>query len=258
MPPTSAHPRRLPPAAAPLLAATLAVTPAASAQVAAGQPAGPDTALGRWTASVSYLHLGAAPIRRDAARSMDVAVGYALRPGDPARAPRLEASWLRASRVSTQAQGVTVGASLPLWVNSALSVRPGVAVLAGWAEAQTTTTTYRWQGAPGTPHAGQSGTETVWRPVRGRTTGAGLSLAADVALSPAITLAGSVRRWAFTGPVIRPNRLATLVGVGLTVRPRPLAREAHAWWYGPVPRAAARPTVPTTAGTDSTAAGETR
>ena len=40
------------------------------------------------------------------------------------------------------------------------------------AEAQQATGTYDWRGLPGTEYAGQQGTETSWRPVRGRTTGA--------------------------------------------------------------------------------------
>jgi hypothetical protein len=142
---------------------------------------------------------------------------------------------MRASRITTQAQGVTLGVSMGLPVghrpaesatlrHPVLSVRPGLALLAGWAEAQTSTGSYNWQGVPGTDHAGQTGTQDVWRPIRGRTTGAGIALGADLRVARHVAVTGSLRSWAFTGPVIRPNRRATLAGVGLAVHPGRLTR----------------------------------
>ncbi len=224
----------------------------------------PAHTAGRWTAGYQFLHVGAAPIRRDAARSMSVTLGFALgRTADAPHAPRLEAGWLRASRPLTQVQGVTLGGSVGLPATRELTLRPGVAVLTGWAEAQAGGTTYGWQGLPGTPYAGQTGTQPVWYPVRGRTSGASLALHADLALTPALAVTGAVQQWAFTGPVIRPNRHATLAGVGVALRPRALAREAHALWYGPSAAARpGRPTVPQAASADSSAdraaAGATR
>ena len=168
-------------------------------------------------------------------------LGRAVGRGAPTRGARVEAGWLRASRVTTQAQGVTLGMSvgLPVGLQDAsdtpaprpsLTFRPGVAVLAGWAEAQETDAWYTWRGLPNTAYAGQTGTASTWRPVRGRTTGAGVSLAADLRLSRAVALTGAVREWAFTGPVIRPNRWATLAGLGLSVRPRAFAADTRLWW----------------------------
>jgi hypothetical protein len=221
----------------------------------------PEADTDRWTVAAEYLHVGAAPIQRRAEPSMTVTLGRAFGAGHPSRALRVEAGWLRASRVSTQAQGVTLGTSVGIPVGrhdasdgragaAALTFRPGVAVLAGWAEAQTMSPTYSWRGVPNTEYAGQTGTAVAWRPVRGRTTGAGVTLAADLRLSPATALTGAVQQWAFTGPVIRPNRQATLAGVGLTVRPRTFVADTRRWWSAgtrpaDAPRAAApRPTVP--------------
>lgn len=209
----------------------------------------------RWSVDAHNLHAGAAPIRRHAGTSMAVTLARTFGRSTPTRAPRLEVGWLRASRVRTQAQGVTLGASLGLpigprapWdtTSALLTLRPGAALLAGWAEAQTATLTYDWRGLPDTPYAGQTGTQTVWRPVRGRTTGAGLSLGADLHLTNGLSVVGSVRHWTFTGPVIRPNRQATLAGLGIAARPRALAHEARAWWRSwtaPLPTPP-RPTVP--------------
>lgn len=193
----------------------------------------PHTAANRWTIAAEYLQVGAGPIHRRAEPSMSVTVGHAFGAGDPTRAAQVTLGWLRASRVTTQAQGVTAGLSvgLPLGAGTAWSVapgptlvvRPGFAVLAGWAEAQTQEPLYDWRGLPATSFAGQTGSEMKWQPVRGRTTGAGLSLAADLRLTRTLSLASSVQRWSFTGPVIRPNRLATLAGVGLAVHPRAFA-----------------------------------
>lgn len=211
------------------------------AQRAATSPSS-TTARDRWSVGFDYLHLGAAPIGRRAEPSMDVTLGRALGPGDPTRATRVEAGWLRASRVTTQAQGVTLGMSfgVPLGRRAAeerpahgpaLTLRPGAAVLAGWAEAQDSTAFYAWRGLPNTAYAGQTGTAVAWRPVRGRTTGAGLSLGADLRLTRAVAITGSVRQWAFTGPVIRPNRHATLAGLGVAVRPRTLAADVRTLWH---------------------------
>jgi hypothetical protein len=232
----------------------------ASAQRSEPRPAAGD----RWTVAGEYLHLGAAPIQRRAEPSMRVALGRALGAGHASRAVRVEAGWLRASRVTTQAQGVTLGVSAGLPVGGrateagdagpVLALRPGLAVLAGWAEAQGESVWYSWRGLPGTSLEGQVGTASRYTPVRGRTTGAGVSLAADLRLTPALALTGSVQRWAFTGAVIRPNRQATLAGVGLAVRPRAFAGELHRLWNGSAVRPAsaapqgatrvARPTVP--------------
>lgn len=185
----------------------------------------------RWTVDAQYLHVGAAPIRRHAGASMGLTIARALGSRDPARALQLEGGWLRASRVQTQVQGVTLGLSAGLPVGSSLTVRPGAAMLAGWAEAQDVTSAYDWRGMPNTADVGQSGTEQFLRPVRGRAAGAGASLGADLRLASGVSIVGSVREWMFTGAVIRPNRHATLAGVGVAVRPRAVAAGARAWWH---------------------------
>jgi hypothetical protein len=243
----------------------LAVVAVAALPAGAQRPDSlPHPDVDRWTVAAEYLHAGAAPIGRRAEPSMFITVGRALGAGHPSQAVRVEGGWLRASRVTTQAQGVTLGASVGLPVGrratagadagtAALTLRPGAAVLAGWAEAQTTTPAYAWRGVPNTAFAGQTGTAVAWRPVRGRTTGAGVTLAADLRLSPAVALTGAVQQWAFTGPVIRPNRQATLAGVGITLRPRTLVADTRQWWREGVRPAGAdvrrtaavpRPTVP--------------
>ena len=225
----------------PLAAAATFAEPL-GAQVAPPPPAA------RWSLSGEYRHLGAAPIRRRALPSMAVSLGRTLGAADPARAPRLEAGWLRASRVATQAQGVTLGMSVgvPIAPHAALVLRPGVAALAGWAEAQGGDVSYDWRGLDGTEYAGQNGTATSRQPVRGRTTGLAASLAADLRLTRALALTGSVQQWGFTGPVIRPNRRATLAGVGLTIHPAGLARDARDWGraHDAAPARPPRPTVP--------------
>lgn len=174
----------------------------------------------RWTVDAQYLHLGAGPIGRRAPESMAIAAGRDVgRAGDW----RAELGWLRAARTATNAEGVTLGASLGLGVGAAASprlvVRPGVALLAGWAEAQRTPWLYDWRGLHGTSSDGERGSATRQQAVRGRTTGVGASLGAELRLARGVALAGSVRGWRFAGDVMRPSRDATLGGIGLVVRP---------------------------------------
>ena len=192
----------------------------------------------RWSLDGAYEQLGAGPIRRQAPASMSLTLGRDLGTGPERRAWRAEAGWMRAARRATTAEGVTLGLSLALpWGGEAaggdgsrFTLRPGVALMAGWARAQDSAAFYDWLGQPGTPYADSSGTQTTPTPARGHTAGAGLSLAAEWRIARGVGVTGSLRQWAFGGSVIRPNRHATLAGVGLALRPAVLAADTRRLW----------------------------
>jgi hypothetical protein len=118
-----------------------------------------------------------------------------------------------------------------------LVLRPGVAVLAGWAESQDSVALYDWRGVEGTGYAGATGTQFSWRTVRGRTTAISASLGAELRLARSIGLAASVRQWRFGGSAAAANRSMTLVGVGVVARPRALVQDTRRWWRGTRSRA---------------------
>ncbi|HEU4719737.1 MAG TPA: hypothetical protein VFS59_00125 [Gemmatimonadaceae bacterium] len=187
-----------------------------------------------WSIDAQYLQL--APQRTDRAATPSLAVVLARRVGGGALAWRGEAGWARAVRGGTTAQGVTVGLSAGVPVASGagrrLVVRPGVAMLAGWAESQDSSALYAWRGLDGTADAGTNGTQFTWNTVRGRTIAVGGSLEADLALTRSFGVAASVRQWRLGGRAADANPNVTLVGIGVTAEPRTVARAMRRWWRG--------------------------
>jgi hypothetical protein len=175
---------------------------------------------------VQYLQLSGRPIRRDATPSLGATIGRELgRLGGSGPAWSAEVGWLRAVRSGTTAQGATVGIStgfaLPHTGDepSRFTLRPGLALLAGWAESEDSTALYDWRGIAGSADAGTSGTERSYSTVRARTQGVGASIGAEFRLSDALALSASVRQWTFRGHAMSSNRSQTLAGVGVAVRP---------------------------------------
>lgn len=224
--------------------ATLLTWGVALARPAAAQLASPapNGEVARWSLDGAYEHLGAGPIRRQAPASMSVSLGRDFGGGAggwaAARAWRAEAGWMRSARQATTAEGVTLGLSIALpWGGegagadrSRFTLRPGVALMAGWAEAQDSAAFYDWEGQPGTPYADSTGTQTTLARTRGGTAGASLSLAAEWRITRGLGVTASLRQWAFGGAVIRPNRHATLAGVGVSLRPAVLADDTRRAW----------------------------
>jgi hypothetical protein len=200
----------------------------------AQRPAEPMAPSDPWTVDAQYLQLNSGSLARNASPSMGVVlsrrIGSSL--GSGSIAWRAEAGWLRAVRQATTAQGATLGLSVDLGLSnqtaasSRFVVRPGIAVLAGWAEAQDSVALYPYLGGAGAP-----GTQFSWFTTRGRTYGAGLSLGAELRLSSAIGVSASIRHWSFSGDAIAPNRNVMLGGVGIAVHPQALVREARGWFH---------------------------
>jgi len=195
-----------------------------------------------WTFDAQYLHWNAGDVRRHATPSFEATLGRAAGDAGVAGANwRIEAGWLRAVRATTTAQGATLGLSAGIAVpgtgsrgadaSPRLTVRPGIALLAGWAEAQDSTTIYDWRGLPGTAAAGTTGSEYTFSTTRGATMGVGMTLGAELRITRAIALSASARHWMFSGGVIAPNRQSTLIGLGAAMHPALLAHDVRRAWH---------------------------
>ena len=184
-----------------------------------------------WTVDAQYLGLNSGTVARHATPSLGVVLTKRL--VNSATAVNAEAGWLRAVRQATTAQGATLGISADLHLpsesssSSRLVLRPGIAVLAGWAEAQDSVPLYSYLSSSA---AGTAGTQYTWFTTRGRTYGAGVSLGAELRLSSAIGVSASIRHWTFSGDPIAANRSVMLGGVGIAIHPQALAREARGWF----------------------------
>jgi hypothetical protein len=202
----------------------------------AQRPAEPMAPSDPWTLDAQYLQLSSGAVARHATPSLGVVLSKSIGTsvGSNSIAWRAEAGWLRAVRQATTAQGATLGISADLGLPneasapSRLIIRPGIAVLAGWAEAQDSVALYPYLGAA----AGAPGTQYSWFTTRGRTFGAGVSLGAEFRLSSAIGVSASIRQWSFSGDVVAPNRSVMLGGVGISVHPQALVRDARGWLHG--------------------------
>jgi len=185
-----------------------------------------------WTVDAQYLQLNSGSLARHATPSLSAVLSKSIGVGSSPISLRAEGGWLRAVRQATTAQGVTVGVAADLGLPneaSALSrliIRPGIAVLAGWAEAQDSVALYPYVGGTGAP-----GTQFSWFTTRGRTYGAGVSLGAELRLTSAIGVSASIRHWSFSGDAIAPNRNVMLGGVGIAVHPQALVRDARGWLH---------------------------
>lgn len=159
-----------------------------------------------------WLQANAGSIHRGALPSLALTVARTAH-GGVLNGFAVEGGWLRAARPTTTAEGVTLGLARAITAGP-VTLRPGVAVLAGRAVSTADSGGYDWRGiAP--PYLGQTGYQDRPRLTRGGTVGAGLQLGADVALGRGVHLTGSVRRWQFSGDVVRPNGSPLLAGVGL-------------------------------------------
>jgi hypothetical protein len=203
----------------------------------AQRPSEPIALSDPWTVDAQYLQLNSGSLARHATPSLAMALSRSI--GRPTAsgmlAWRAEAGWLRATRQSTTAQGATIGISADLGLPGATStpsrliLRPGITLLAGWAEAQDSVALYPFRGSSPVD-VGATGTQYSWFTNRGSTYGAGISLGAELGLSSAISLSGSIRHWSFSGDVIKPNRNVTLAGVGIAMHPQALAHDARRWF----------------------------
>ena len=157
-----------------------------------------------------WLHVGGEALNRDASQSF--ALGFAH---DRPNGLRFELGFVRAAKALTNAEGLTAGLSLPVRAGR-LTVRPGLSMLVGAAEAAVDRGGYNW--ADSTTQT-QTGYQSRPLDANGTTVGAGLSVGAEVRLLDGISLAASVRQWLFSGSVLSGNRAATLVGFGLSIHP---------------------------------------
>ena len=157
-----------------------------------------------------WLHVGGETLDRTASQSFALVFAH-----DRPNGLRLELGYLRAARELTNAEGVTAGMSLPVRAGR-LTVRPGLSMLVGSAEASVDRGGYNWTDGATETETGYQG-----RPLdaNGTTVGAGLSVGADVRLVAGVSLAASVRQWLFSGSVLSADRASTLVGFGLSVHP---------------------------------------
>ena len=160
--------------------------------------------------SGEWLHVGGEALHRDATQSLSLTLAH-----DRPSGLRVELGYLRAARERTNAEGATAAVSLPLR-SGRVTVRPGLAMLVGAAEASVDRAGYNWRDADGTIQTGHQG-----RPLdsNGTTVGGGLSLGAEVRVGAGVSLAASVRQWVFSGQVLRADRASTLMGLGLSVHP---------------------------------------
>jgi hypothetical protein len=217
-----------------LAVAALATLPAASDAQVAARPARAE----RWSLDAQYLHVGSGPISRRASRSLGATLGFDLaRSSGTGVSWRAEGGWMRVARENSTAQGATLGASVGVPVgrgarrgDARLTLRPGVAALLGWEEAQGETPLYDWRGLPATGYAGQTGTQGYRQPARANAAGGGVSLGAELRVSRGLSVTGSVREWLFAGDVIRADRSSTLGGLGLAIRPAAFAADAGRLW----------------------------
>jgi hypothetical protein len=181
-------------------------TPTADTLVPAAPRRTPLEARGEW------LQAGAGSIHRGALPSLALAVSRVQR-GGLLQGLEVEGGWLRAARPTTTAQGLTLGVARALAAGP-VTLRPGVAVLAGQAIAAPDSGGYDWRGIT-PPYLGQTGYQDRPRLARGGTVGAGLQLGAEVGLGRGVHATGSVRQWAFSSTLLGPNRSPLLAGVGL-------------------------------------------
>jgi hypothetical protein len=195
-----------------------------------------------WTLDGQYLQLGGRALGRDATPSMSVTLGREVAEHVHGMSWRGEAGFMRAVAAPFTAQGGTLGLSASVAVphtgqhedggpRARLLLRPGVSMLAGWAESQDSSAMYEWRGVAGTPATGTSGTQYTWSTTRGGTVGVGISLGAELRVSRALALSASVQRWGFSGSVAGARRRTTLVGVGVSARPLALAHDARQLWH---------------------------
>jgi hypothetical protein len=162
-----------------------------------------------------WLKVGGEALNRDASQSFALVIAH-----DRPSGLRFELGYLRAARALTNAEGLTAGLSLPVRAGR-LTIRPGLSMLVGAAEAGVDRGGYNWADSATQTQSGYQG-----RPLdaNGTTVGAGLSASVEVRLLAGISLAASVRQWLFSGTVVRSDRATTLVGFGLSVHPNDVVR----------------------------------
>ena len=218
-------------------AGRLLTSPRLTAVLLAGCAAGagaqaPTPPADPWSIDAQYLQLAPTGTRRAATPSLALTIGRRLAEGGLEW--RGDAGWSRAVHGGTTAQGITLGLSAGVPVRGVgarrILLRPGLAVLAGWAESQDSSALYDWRGVAGSPDAGTSGSQFTWSTVRGRTIGVGGSLGAEMALTRSVGVAASIRQWRLGGRAATANPNVTLVGIGVSAQPRALARDVRRLW----------------------------
>jgi hypothetical protein len=160
--------------------------------------------------SGEWLQVGGGALNRDASPSFALSFAH-----DRPNGLRFTLGYLRAARARTAAEGLTAGLSLPVRTGR-LTVRPGLSMLVGAAEAAVDRGGYNWADSASQT---QSGYQARPLDANGTTLGAGLDLGAEVRLVAGVSVAASVRQWLFSGSVLRGDRAATLAGFGLSLHP---------------------------------------
>jgi hypothetical protein len=159
-----------------------------------------------------WVHVGGEGLHRDASQSMTLILAH-----DRPNGLRLELGYLRVARSASNAEGLTAGVGFPVRTGR-LTLRPGLSMLVGAAEAGVDQGGYNWQGTDGA-FQGQTGNQGRPLDANGTTVGGGLSLSGEYPLLAGISLSASVRQWLFSGSIISSNRAPTLAGLGLSVNP---------------------------------------
>ena len=191
--------------------ALLALAAPARAQKAASGSFGPISAV-----SADWLHLNGGEMYRNGSPSTAWGVAHDFRSN-----LRFELGYLRVARNESSAKGATAGVSIPISYHR-LTVRPGVMLLAGTAQATRDSGGYYF-----TTPTGQTGYQPSMRYSRGTTIGAIASLSAEIRLTAGVSATASIRQAGFSGDVLYDARFRTLAGFGLTVRPGSLLQALH-------------------------------
>jgi len=193
------------------LAVLLSLAAPARAQKAASGSFGPISAV-----SADWLHLNGGRMDRDGSQSTAWSLAH-----DFDNSLRFELGYLRVARNESSAKGATAGVSIPISYNR-LTVRPGVMLLAGTAQATRDSGGYYF-----TTPTGQTGYQPSMRYSRGTTIGAIASISAEIRLTAGVSATASIRQAGFSGDVLSDDRFRTLAGFGLTVRPGSLLQALH-------------------------------
>jgi hypothetical protein len=166
--------------------------------------------------TAEWLQLNGGEMYRDGSPSTAWGIAHDFRTG-----LRFELGYLRVARNESSAKGATAGVSFPLSYRR-VTVRPGVTLLAGTAQASRDSGGYYY-----TTPSGQPGYQPRMRYTRGTTVGALASLVAELRLTAGISATASIRQAGFSGDVLYDDRYRTLAGFGLSVRPGSLLQALH-------------------------------
>jgi hypothetical protein len=181
------------------------------AQQAASGSVGPISAI-----SADWMHVNDGAMRRDGSQSAAWSLAH-----DFGSRLRFELGYLRAAREESSAKGATAGISFPMSFHR-VTIRPGATLLAGVAQASRDSGGYYY-----TNSGGQTSYQPRMRYTRGSTVGAIASLGAEFRLTAGFSATATIRQAGFSGDVLDGDRLRTLAGFGLSVRPGHLLQALH-------------------------------